>query len=239
MKAILLMLCALSAAIIFVGCGTAVGRATGVESSESKIAISDSSSRASGTSEDKVRSIVQEELKKYDAIKSKSEPTSQELVEQILERIENMDEDGTELNGQDMSEIYESIEEFRPILAEISNIESTVENIIDEYLTELDIEGSIESVVDELVGTESDYDPELSYPNTPVSTATAEAIENQIPEGSTCTLSDGEVVQDGWQGNDTGNNYCNSCNCNNGRLACTKMACMRIIPPTPTAMPKQ
>ena len=77
MKAILLMLCALSAAIIFVGCGTAVGRATGVESSESKIAISDSSSRASGTSEDKVRSIVQEELKKYDAIKSKSEPTSQ------------------------------------------------------------------------------------------------------------------------------------------------------------------
>ena len=201
MKAILLMLGALSAAIIFVGCGTAVGRATGVESIESKIAISDSSSRASGTSADKGRSIVQEELKKYDAIKSKSEPTSQELVEQILERIENMDEDGTELNGQDMSEIYESIEEFRPNLAEISNIESTVENIIDEYLTELDIEGSIESVVDELVGTESDYDPELSYPNTPVSTATAEAIENQIPEGSTCTLSDGEVVQDGWHTN--------------------------------------
>ena len=193
MKAMLLMLGALSAAIIFVGCGTAVGRATGVESSKSKIAISDSSSKASGITEDKVRRIVQEELKKYDAVKSKSEPTSQELIE------------------------------------------STVENIIEEYLTELDIEGSIESVVDELVGTESDYDPELSYPNTPVSTATAEAIENQIPEGSTCTLSDGEVVQDGWQGNDTGNNYCNSCNCNNGRLACTKMACMRIMPPTPTA----
>ena len=34
MKAILLMLGALSAAIIFVGCGTAVGRATGVDSSE-------------------------------------------------------------------------------------------------------------------------------------------------------------------------------------------------------------
>ena len=31
MKAILLMLGALSAAIIFVGCGTAVGRATGVD----------------------------------------------------------------------------------------------------------------------------------------------------------------------------------------------------------------
>ena len=198
MKAILLMLGALSAAIIFVGCGTAVGRATGVESSKSKIAISDSSlPKASGISEDKVRRIVQEELKKYDAVKSKSEPTSQELIE------------------------------------------STVENIIDEYLTELDIEGSIESVVDELVGTESGYDPESSDQNTPVATATAEAIENQIAEGSTCTLSGGEVVQDGWQGNDTGNNHCNSCNCNNGRLACTKMACMRIMPPTPTVMPKQ
>jgi len=198
MKAILLMLGALSAAIIFVGCGTAVGRATGVESSKSKIAISDSSSpKASGITEDKVRRIVQEELKKYDAVKSKSEPTSQELIE------------------------------------------STVENIIDEYLTELDIEGSIESVVDELVGTESGYDPESSDQNTPVATATAEAIENQIAEGSTCTLSGGEVVQDGWQGNDTGNNHCNSCNCNNGRLACTKMACMPIIPPTPTVMPKQ
>ena len=198
MKAILLMLGALSAAIIFVGCGTAVGRATGVESSKSKIAISDSSSpKASGITEDKVRRIVQEELKKYDAVKSKSEPTSQELIE------------------------------------------STVENIIDEYLTELDIEGSIESVVDEFVGTESGYDPESSDQNTPVATATAEAIENQIAEGSTCTLSGGEVVQDGWQGNDTGNNHCNSCNCNNGRLACTKMACMRIMPPTPTVMPKQ
>ena len=197
MKAMLLMLGALCAAIIFVGCGTAVGRATGVESSKSKIAISDSSSKASGITEDKVRRIVQEELKKYDAVKSKSEPTSQELIE------------------------------------------STVENIIDEYLTELDIEGSIESVVDELVGTESGYDPESSDQNTPVATATAEAIENQIAEGSTCTLSGGEVVQDGWQGNDTGNNHCNSCNCNNGRLACTKMACMPIIPPTPTVMPKQ
>ena len=198
MKAILLMLGALSAAIIFVGCGTAVGRATGVESSKSKIAISDSSSpKASGITEDKVSRIVQEELKKYDAVKSKSEPPSQELIE------------------------------------------STVENIIDEYLTELDIEGSIESVVDELVGTESGYDPESSDQNTPVATATAEAIENQIAEGSTCTLFGGEVVQDGWQGNDTGNNHCNSCNCNNGRLACTKMACMRIMPPTPTVMPKQ
>ena len=184
MKAILLMLGALSAAIIFVGCGTAVGRATGVESSKSKIAISDSSlPKASGITEDKVRRIVQEELKKYDAVKSKSEPTSQELIE------------------------------------------STVENIIDEYLTELDIEGSIESVVDELVGTESGYHPESSDQNTPVATATAEAIENQIAEGSTCTLSGGEVVQDGWQGNDTGNNHCNSCNCNSGRLACTKMFC--------------
>ena len=36
MKSILLMLGALSAAIIFVGCGTALGRATGVDSSEAE-----------------------------------------------------------------------------------------------------------------------------------------------------------------------------------------------------------
>jgi len=41
MKAMLLMLGALSAAIIFVGCGTAVGRATGVDSSEAENVLSD------------------------------------------------------------------------------------------------------------------------------------------------------------------------------------------------------
>ena len=41
MKAVLLMLGALSAAIIFVGCGTAVGRATGVDSSEVEEVLAD------------------------------------------------------------------------------------------------------------------------------------------------------------------------------------------------------
>jgi len=75
MKAILLMLGALSAAIIFVGCGTAVGRATGVESEKSSIATADSSApQNAGVDEDRVRMIIQEELQKYDSSKPKNEP---------------------------------------------------------------------------------------------------------------------------------------------------------------------
>ncbi|MBK89932.1 MAG: hypothetical protein CL772_01990, partial [Chloroflexi bacterium] len=39
-------------------------------------------------------------------------------------------------------------------------------------------------------------------------------------------LSNGEKVEEGWSGNDTGNNSCNKCRCMNGNLACTKMACI-------------
>ena len=52
-------------------------------------------------------------------------------------------------------------------------------------------------------------------------------VEAEIPSTTqaACTLTDGEMVQSGWTGNDTGDNSCNSCFCANGGLGCTKMAC--------------
>jgi len=47
-----------------------------------------------------------------------------------------------------------------------------------------------------------------------------------IPNTKTCELSDGELVDDGWSGKDTGSNYCNQCRCINSKLACTRMACV-------------
>lgn len=44
-------------------------------------------------------------------------------------------------------------------------------------------------------------------------------------EGDRCQLSGGEFVPEGWFGKDTGDNYCNSCSCQSGLLACTKMGC--------------
>jgi len=126
MKAILLMLGALSAAIIFVGCGTAVGRATGVESSKSKIAISDSSlPKASGITEDKVRRIVQEELKKYDAVKSKSGGNLEALV---AEEVGNFEEDFENLI-QELRTQLDALSELEPVLGNAGNIESSLENI--------------------------------------------------------------------------------------------------------------
>ena len=40
-----------------------------------------------------------------------------------------------------------------------------------------------------------------------------------------CTLTGGELVANGWSGNDSGSNSCNSCFCKDAVLACTKMAC--------------
>ena len=44
--------------------------------------------------------------------------------------------------------------------------------------------------------------------------------------GDNCTLTGGEVVSDGWTGQDTGSNCCNSCTCSQGMLACTEIGCM-------------
>ena len=40
-----------------------------------------------------------------------------------------------------------------------------------------------------------------------------------------CTLSNGEVVESGWSGNDNGLNYCNTCFCEDGLLSCTEISC--------------
>merc|ERR1711879_120032 len=42
---------------------------------------------------------------------------------------------------------------------------------------------------------------------------------------SGCTLSGGEQVLDGWSGNGSGENSCNTCSCEWGTLTCTEMAC--------------
>ena len=62
--------------------------------------------------------------------------------------------------------------------------------------------------------------------------------EDEIDEGVTCSLNNGEVVQKGWSGKDTGANYCNQCMCLSVGLACTKMACTSMkVPVTSTPMP--
>ena len=70
---------------------------------------------------------------------------------------------------------------------------------------------------------------------------TTQPISQQVPKvqvlekeplGKSCTLANGEIVEDGWRGKGAGNNYCNNCFCSNGMLGCTKMAC----PPLETKM---
>ena len=70
---------------------------------------------------------------------------------------------------------------------------------------------------------------------------------SKLPDRSTdyqimkdCILSGGEVVKSGWQGKDTGDNFCNNCFCNNGNLGCTKMYCSKesVKVPISTQIPK-
>ena len=74
------------------------------------------------------------------------------------------------------------------------------------------------------------YEPHPAYTSVPIDT----------DKGVICTLSGGEVMQQGWSGKDTGSNYCNQCMCMNAGLACTKMACPTVnlshtvTLPTPT-----
>lgn len=56
------------------------------------------------------------------------------------------------------------------------------------------------------------------------------------PASTACTLTGGgNPVQDGWQGKDTGNNYCNVCECIRGHLHCTTH--MRCVTPRPAKKP--
>ena len=67
-----------------------------------------------------------------------------------------------------------------------------------------------------------------------VSTADVEETHN----GKNCTLSGGEVVEDGWSGKDTGSNFCNQCKCLNGGLGCTKIGCPPVeLPASSTPVP--
>ena len=43
-----------------------------------------------------------------------------------------------------------------------------------------------------------------------------------------CSLSDGTIVPNGWSGNGVGNNWCNTCFCDNGLLSCTEMWCGEV-----------
>merc|ERR1719433_945272 len=47
----------------------------------------------------------------------------------------------------------------------------------------------------------------------------------RVFEATMCTLSGGQHVFDGWSGNDSGENSCNTCSCESGTLMCTEMAC--------------
>jgi len=56
-------------------------------------------------------------------------------------------------------------------------------------------------------------------------TGCCEWIGEQWEKPKGCTLTGGESVEDGWSGNDSGTNSCNTCQCNDGALACSRMAC--------------
>ena len=45
------------------------------------------------------------------------------------------------------------------------------------------------------------------------------------PQLAGCVLTNSSAVADGWAGNDSPPNSCNTCRCAGGRLACTKMYC--------------
>jgi hypothetical protein len=95
------------------------------------------------------------------------------------------------------------------------------------------MEATIEASILHSVAHKAQTELDKSIPKPPsASTLRKEGIENENPDGSACRLAGGEIVQSEWSGKDTGPNYCNSCQCMNGRLTCTEMACMPMISPT-------
>merc|ERR1719336_2232938 len=61
----------------------------------------------------------------------------------------------------------------------------------------------------------------------------------RVFEATSCTLSGGEHVFDGWSGNDSGENSCNTCSCESGTLMCTEMACRTTAGPSPGPSPHE
>jgi len=108
------------------------------------------------------------------------------------------------------------------------------------YKITFDVDGVHYKVHTNLDGSSTVLCNESATP-TPVPSTLITAAEG-IEAGGTCTLSGGEVVQQGWSGKDTGSNDCNQCRCLNAGLACTKMACPSVkllatstpVPPTAT-----
>jgi hypothetical protein len=58
--------------------------------------------------------------------------------------------------------------------------------------------------------------------------------ERECSTGEQCRLTGGEQVKDRWSGLDTGDNYCNTCSCNDGVLLCTLIYCDGARPCTLT-----
>ena len=72
--------------------------------------------------------------------------------------------------------------------------------------------------------------PAKQTPSMPTPTS---QVDGEVKDAFSCKLTGGEIVEAGWAGKDTGENFCNQCRCMNGNLGCTKMACQAR--PTPTA----
>ena len=53
----------------------------------------------------------------------------------------------------------------------------------------------------------------------------SEPIEILDCDSTSCALANGELVPNGWEGSGVGENFCNSCFCENGDLSCTELYC--------------
>tara|TARA_B100001250_G_scaffold387149_1_gene384278 strand:- start:1910 stop:2998 length:1089 start_codon:yes stop_codon:yes gene_type:complete len=53
----------------------------------------------------------------------------------------------------------------------------------------------------------------------------SDPIEILDCDSTSCALANGELVPNGWEGSGIGENFCNSCLCDNGVLICTEMSC--------------
>ena len=53
----------------------------------------------------------------------------------------------------------------------------------------------------------------------------SDPIEILDCDSTSCALANGELVPNGWEGSGVGENFCNSCFCENGDLSCTELYC--------------
>ena len=138
MKAILLMLGALSAAIIFVGCGTAVGRATGVETSEVEQVI-DANERAEYVEKTCKTQLITAINKQQSGFTTKdsilSDADANAFMEECLERIEA--ELATE--GETGTDVEKAVEEAKQ---EVEIVKAGAEQVVEEKAMLEDLQGT-------------------------------------------------------------------------------------------------